>query len=289
MIADPDGAIFALWKSVNDSMAGHYTDKAFNWNLLVTKSVEKAWKFYSAVFENWERVPYFNILSCKEDAKPWGGIYSPSELPCDNGRLEEGDKHAATQEDRKTCDQGSYWLHHIQTDDVDAIIAKAKELGCKMLCNPTDVPDVAALCTSGSRLAGFMDPQGVHVNIMNLKLHTVKLAAAAASSSCCATVSEKSGCCATTTVTAPECCASNSTSTKVCSTQSSGCSSASASAKSSSCESTFDESKAKSKLEENEDCAETEANGKSNGHAKHVGDRDETTSEVASPKRHKAK
>jgi predicted enzyme related to lactoylglutathione lyase len=53
----------------------------------------------------------------------------------------------------------SFWLTYIQVANVDAAVAKAVELGGKLLEPPADVPNTG-------RIAIIEDPEGVHVGLI---------------------------------------------------------------------------------------------------------------------------
>jgi len=87
MVSDPKNGIFGLWKSKDDKRDGD-THELFNWNLLSCPSTAEAWKFYSAVFDNWTKTKMGNLrFSGSKDSvdSSWGSVYSAQELPCDKG------------------------------------------------------------------------------------------------------------------------------------------------------------------------------------------------------------
>jgi predicted enzyme related to lactoylglutathione lyase len=53
-------------------------------------------------------------------------------------------------------DVPAHWATYIAVDDVDARLAKCKELGAKVVVEPMDIPSIG-------RMALIQDPQGAHV------------------------------------------------------------------------------------------------------------------------------
>jgi uncharacterized protein len=135
-IADPTGAAFFLWKPITPEATMTYMEAgALFWSELNTRDPEKASDFYRKLF-GWEyarleqEMPYWQIIV---DGKGEGGIMPmPKMVPAETS---------------------SYWLVYFATDDIQASVAKARELGASVLLEPTEVPDMLAF-------AVLADPAG---------------------------------------------------------------------------------------------------------------------------------
>ncbi len=114
---------------------------SFSWNELMTPDVEGSKSFYGNLFgwtikdEPVENMTY-SVISINN--VPVGGIMkTPPEA--------EG--------------APPNWGVYVTVDDVDALTAKAKELGGSILVMPGDIPDVG-------RFSVIRDPQGAYISLI---------------------------------------------------------------------------------------------------------------------------
>lgn len=132
VISDPQGAVLSAVASAGERQPGGET---FVWDELLTTDVEAAKRFYGEVF-GWttrdidpgERGTY--SIFQRAGAGTVGGCM----------RLEG-------------VQVPSHWLVHIATEDVDAAVARARELGATALLEGKDIPNVG-------RIAVLQDPVG---------------------------------------------------------------------------------------------------------------------------------
>ncbi len=101
----------------------------FSWNELVTTDVESASAFYTNLF-GWSTVPFGQhyILFNNGDQSVAGLMKSPQP-----GRPAQ-------------------WIAYVSVEDVDASVAKALDLGGRIVVPPMDIPEVG-------RIAVAQDPQ----------------------------------------------------------------------------------------------------------------------------------
>jgi predicted enzyme related to lactoylglutathione lyase len=119
---------------------------AFGWFELMTTDVESAKKFYSELLD-WttEDMPMSNmdmnytVVNVENDQV--AGIMP---MPPNAGEMPPA------------------WGIYITVKDVDATVAKAKELGGKILVEPQDIPEVG-------RFSVIQDPQGAGFAVMTYK------------------------------------------------------------------------------------------------------------------------
>jgi predicted enzyme related to lactoylglutathione lyase len=136
VIADPQGATLAAYSSAGEPPQGEGT---FVWDELQTSDVDAAKRFYGEVF-GW---------TSREMSMGDGPRYTIFQ------RAGEVDAAGATTlpEDMQAP---PHWLTYIATDDVDATVARAKELGANVWAEPFNVPTVG-------RMAIIQDPVGAAV------------------------------------------------------------------------------------------------------------------------------
>ena len=112
------------------------------WWEICTKDAGKLAKFYSEAF-GWEQKDMpgmgYTVMDSGDGKNGGigGGVFSPK----------EGEE------------MPPYLTMYIAVDDVDATVAKVKELGATVTCEPFDVPKVG-------RIAMFNDPQGHMVGMI---------------------------------------------------------------------------------------------------------------------------
>ncbi|MFZ1948288.1 MAG: VOC family protein [bacterium] len=115
----------------------------FSWTELLTRDVAGSKKFYKELL-GWEMddmpmgegQPY-TVL--KAGGQSVGGIMvMPKEVP---------------------AFVPAHWAPYVTVTDVDAVAAKAKQLGAELIVPPMDIPNVGRFCT-------FKDPQGAILSVI---------------------------------------------------------------------------------------------------------------------------
>ncbi|NMN97377.1 VOC family protein [Antrihabitans stalactiti] len=145
--ADPTGGVFGVWEAKAHTGAGIYNEHgAYCWNELHTREYAKAQEFYATVFgytyaeigdgENF----VYSTFTLPGGADSVGGIDDETKMP--------GDPMPA------------YWLTWFQVDDLDAGVAKAKELGATVLSGPDDSPfgRMGVVAGPQGEVFGLIDP-----------------------------------------------------------------------------------------------------------------------------------
>ena len=132
-LADPLGAVFSIYKPAGDE--GPTSEGVFLWDELVTADVEAAKRFYREVV-GWE----------SRDVDMGTGLYTMF--------VREGGTDTAGAM-RKPDDMPvpAAWLVYIATENVDASVARATELGATAVVDGMDIPDIG-------RIAVLIDPAG---------------------------------------------------------------------------------------------------------------------------------
>jgi predicted enzyme related to lactoylglutathione lyase len=140
VIADPQGASISIYKPI-EAMAPHDSSKhgEFCWRELLTVDQNAAFAFYSDIF-GWERLhdhdmgPMGIYLIYGRNGQQLGGMFNmPKEMQAPPS-----------------------FLYYVNVDDLDAALARAKELGAKVLHGPMEVP-------GGARIVQLLDPQGAPI------------------------------------------------------------------------------------------------------------------------------
>ncbi len=139
VVGDPYGAVFMLLKGSSPEgpkKLAPETPGGIGWHELHAGDGPGAWKFYSGVFgwtadQAMDMGPMGVYQTFKMDAAPTGGIMT---------RMPET--------------PGPFWLFYFTVDGLDAAIARATELGGKVIHGPIEVP-------GGSHIVNMIDPQGV--------------------------------------------------------------------------------------------------------------------------------
>jgi predicted enzyme related to lactoylglutathione lyase len=137
VLADPQGAAFAIYKPAMDSQAPPDEPGQFSWAELNTTDYEAAWKFYSNLFGWKER--------SKMDMGP-AGTYFMFHDPTE--KTKGGMSNMAS-----VMKVPPHWLHYITVSDMDETIERIKQYGGAVMNGPMPIPgdDVIAQCR---------DPQG---------------------------------------------------------------------------------------------------------------------------------
>lgn len=132
ILADPHGAVFALWQPLSRATPGLVrTAGAFSWDELVTVDVSAAVEFYRELF-GWV-VDYpagteFEYALLSDGREPFGGIRA------------------------RLAKEPAYWLVQFGVEHLDAALATTRRLGGNVLYEPTDL--------GGGVAAIVEDPQG---------------------------------------------------------------------------------------------------------------------------------
>jgi predicted enzyme related to lactoylglutathione lyase len=139
VIADPQGAVFALFKDAKPypAEAEEPPVGSFCWEELATTDPDAAVKFYVGLF------------GYQVESVPMGpmGTYHI---------LKRGDRQTAGITKKAPHAPQSHWLAYIAVKDVDSWTRNAKELGATVHLVPTDIPDVG-------RFSVIADPTGAAV------------------------------------------------------------------------------------------------------------------------------
>lgn len=145
IFADPTGAAIGIWQP-KTFMGAELANEAgsFCWNELNTRDVPSAKPFYREVFG-----------------------WTPNDLDMDGMSYTEwrlGDKPVAgmmNMPEMVPAEVPAHWLVYFGTDDTDATVAKAAELGATTLVPPTDIPP--------GRFAVLMDPDGAAFAVIKMR------------------------------------------------------------------------------------------------------------------------
>jgi predicted enzyme related to lactoylglutathione lyase len=146
-IADPNGAVFAVWKGTQGDRPDAETVKVgdWYWNECMSADAEKAVSFYEKAFGfahdtmNMAQGPYY-VLTRNGVARA-GVMKSPN----------PGDPSA--------------WLPYISVADCDATASRAQALGAQICVPPMDIPDVG-------RFTVLADPVGAVIGVIHGKFST---------------------------------------------------------------------------------------------------------------------
>lgn len=136
-VADPQGAVFAIFQS-NDAASGTGDKPRVGevaWVELMTTDHVAGMDFYIACF-GWRRT----------DAMDMGDGWMYQMFGQEKSRGGAFTKKA-------DMPGPAMWLHYIHVGDVNATVAKAKELGATVVSGPMEVP-------GGDLVAQLLDPQG---------------------------------------------------------------------------------------------------------------------------------
>lgn len=143
VIRDPEGVYFALWKAASHIGAQRNGDmNTIGWSELASRDNEAAAKFYGELL---------------------GLVSKPHSIGMEYIEFGAG-VHTLGGFLKMSADWGDvppHWSFYVQVPDCDAVVARVKELGGKVLHGPFDAPGVG-------RIAMLMDPQGAKFNIITL-------------------------------------------------------------------------------------------------------------------------
>jgi uncharacterized protein len=136
VIADPQGAVIALFKGSDPEMS-RPTEAAnghFSWHELMAGELEAAFRFYSQLF-GWQKTdavtsPMGLYQMYGKGGRTFGGMMTrPKDYPAP-----------------------PHWLYYVKVDDLDAALARVKKDDGQVMHGPMEVP-------GGDRVAQCMDPQ----------------------------------------------------------------------------------------------------------------------------------
>jgi predicted enzyme related to lactoylglutathione lyase len=147
-IADPTGAILAVWKGNQHAGAGVRDEPgALTWTELATRDTKAAESFYTKLF-GWTAksdavAPAFVYTEWSNGGRAIGGMMSmdgfPKEIP-------------------------PYWMVYFVVNDVDAATATGSRLGGTTIVPPRDIPNVG-------RFSVLKDGQGAVFAVIKLVSH----------------------------------------------------------------------------------------------------------------------
>lgn len=147
ILADPQGAMFCLWQSkATGGNFAMFEEHSIGWVELATKDTAKAKQFYSDLL---------------------GWTFEESKIPvADSGNYVEisvGDTKygGMIPMNAQWGDIPPHWGIYIMVPDVDACVAKAKELGGEICLQPFDAPGVG-------RIGMVTDPTGANCYVITL-------------------------------------------------------------------------------------------------------------------------
>ncbi|KAB2897536.1 MAG: VOC family protein [Kofleriaceae bacterium] len=137
VLADPQGATFALLAPSDEASAPADRAGHFSWAELNTTDYESAWKFYAQLFD-WKH----------RDSMDMGPAGTYFMFTDQTGKTKGGMSNVARQ-----MGMPAHWLYYVTVDNVDQTIERIKRAGGKVLNGPMPIPgdDVIAQC---------QDPQG---------------------------------------------------------------------------------------------------------------------------------
>ncbi len=145
VLQDPTGAVVCLWQPLTHIGARIVNiPNSLVWNELLTGDTERAAQFYQEVF-GWSAPP------------PEGEIVMDSYITFFNGERAAAGMMAMPE---MMAGVPPHWSIYIAVDDLEKILARAQELGGRVLMPTTDTP-------LGS-FAVLQDPQGASFNVMQM-------------------------------------------------------------------------------------------------------------------------
>jgi predicted enzyme related to lactoylglutathione lyase len=141
-VSDPTGAAVGLWQEKGFAGSQRANEPGTSiWNELVTPDFDRAAPFYAATL---------GMGTDQQEMPDGSGAYSMLTV---GGRTVAGSMAPPAQ------GVPPHWNVYFNVDDVDASVAKAKDLGAQEIAPPFDVQGVG-------RMAVLADPQGAAFNLM---------------------------------------------------------------------------------------------------------------------------
>lgn len=139
VLADPQGAAFAIYKSASESPAPEpRTPGHFGWAELNTTDWKSAWKFYSELF-GWKEQGSMDMGGDLGEYFMFG--------------IEPEQMIGGMSNTAKMMNAPAHWLHYTHVKDIDEAVKAIPQKGGKVLNGPMEVP-------GGDRVAQCQDPQG---------------------------------------------------------------------------------------------------------------------------------
>jgi predicted enzyme related to lactoylglutathione lyase len=147
IVADPHGAVFALFKGTGDGEMPELAQNAngnVGWHELMAGDLSVEFPFYQKMF-GWG----------KDEAMDMGamGVY---QLFTHNG-AQIGGMMTKTPEI-----PAPYWGYYFNVDALDAAVERATSRGAKIIMGPMEVP-------GGAWVINGVDPQGAHFSLVSMK------------------------------------------------------------------------------------------------------------------------
>ena len=160
VVADPNGAVFAPWKSarpgedVENDNSGLYT---FCWDELFSTNPGKASAFYSRVF-GWEpkAIDMGGGMTYTLFNRPGTKMTRPGSDP-------NAPKGAGGMISAPPTVPHSFWLAYVAVENCDSITEKAKRQGAKIALPPTDIPNIG-------RYSCWFDSQNAGIAVLQPKM-----------------------------------------------------------------------------------------------------------------------
>ena len=157
VLADPEGALFVVWETREGQGAEVVNEHgAVNFNTLATRDPDAAAAFYGAVF-GWRKLELPSGVAWAmssygehlEKANPGLGEQM-AQMGAPDGFVDVVASLQPIADD--DADASAYWSVVFGTDDTEAAVTKAVELGGRVVTEPFDAP--------WTRMAVLDDPQG---------------------------------------------------------------------------------------------------------------------------------
>ena len=145
VFADPTGAVFAVWQPAVMTGAQLVNQPvSLSWNELATRDLAAAKNFYANVFG----------YEVKSNAMPDGTEYVEWQI---NGRSVGG---AMQMGSMYPPEVPAHWLVYFAVASTDDVVARAQQLGGRVMAPPMDIPQ--------GRFAVLADPQGAAFAVIQL-------------------------------------------------------------------------------------------------------------------------
>jgi len=138
VLADPQGAVFAVFRPAQPGGSEELTLGDFSWHELATTNWQAAWEFYAALF-GWE-------FDSSVDMGPAGTYWM---FRSAGGKRSVGGMYTKPPE----MQAPAHWLPYILVPSVDRTIEAVRRHGGQVLNGPMEVP-------GGDWIAQCLDPQG---------------------------------------------------------------------------------------------------------------------------------
>ncbi len=141
VIRDPQGAVFSAYTPETEGPGG---EGVFAWDELISDDVESSKRFYA------------DVVGWTTDGMDMGDfVYTIFK------RSEEDQGSAGMLPKPDGMQMPNAWVTYVATDDVDATVVKATELGATVFMPGTDIPDVG-------RIAMLSDPTGAAFGLFTM-------------------------------------------------------------------------------------------------------------------------